>query len=153
MKLLFLSVCLSAIFSCNTPGNNTQSVTDSAVVNEDSVANVLARQSSPEGKWNLIPVMASDTATGRTPFISFNTQEKKISGNTGCNSFGGSFMADSTGMLSFGRDIMSTKMACPGYNENIFVQNLQRVNRYSISGDTLALKENETPVSYWMRSR
>src|SRR5262249_47587181 len=43
------------------------------------------------GNWVLQPVLASDTATGSIPKLTFNLTSKKFSGNTGCNEMSGSF--------------------------------------------------------------
>ncbi len=72
---------------------------------------------------------------GKKPFIEFNTREKKFSGNTSCNSFSGTLIADDN-TISFNEPFIMTKMACPGEGEAIFTEMLQKVNSYSISSDT-----------------
>ena len=69
------------------------------------------------------------------PIIEFNTREKKFSGNTSCNSFSGTLVADDS-TISFNEPLMMTKMACPGEGEATFVQTLQKVNTYSVSNDS-----------------
>ncbi|RZM25609.1 MAG: META domain-containing protein [Pedobacter sp.] len=69
------------------------------------------------------------------PFIEFNTREKKFSGNTSCNSFSGSLVADDA-LINFSEPFIMTKMACPGEGEATFVENLKKVNTYSIGSDT-----------------
>jgi heat shock protein HslJ len=69
------------------------------------------------------------------PVIEFNTREKKFSGNTSCNSFSGTLVADDS-TISFSEPLTMTKMACPGEGEAMFIQTLQKVNTYSVSNDT-----------------
>jgi len=72
---------------------------------------------------------------GKVPIIEFNTREKKFSGNTSCNSFSGTLVADDS-TISFNEPFIMTKMACPGEGEATFIQTLQKVNTYSVSNDT-----------------
>ena len=44
-----------------------------------------------QGKWQLMLVLASDTAAGKIPELIFDLSTKRFSGNTGCNSISGGF--------------------------------------------------------------
>jgi heat shock protein HslJ len=103
-----------------------------------------------EGSWKLLPVLASDTAAGKIPEINFNLKTNKFSGNTGCNTISGTFILKQDA-LSFDENIISTKMACPGYNEKAFFDNLLRTNRYEIKNGVLQLMYNTTVLSQWVR--
>ena len=105
---------------------------------------------SVEGEWYLQPALPSDTATGRIPRLHFSLTDKRFSGHTGCNSMSGVFTIQAD-QLMFGKNMLTTKMACPGYNENDFIANLLRVNRYKIKDGMLWLLIDETPVSKWRR--
>lgn len=105
---------------------------------------------SPDGKWKLIPALPADTATGRIPFLNFIMDSNRITGNTGCNNFSGTFNIDKTS-LTFNHDFVSTKMTCAGYDEKAFERNLLRTNNFEIHGDTLVLMVNQTPLSYWKK--
>jgi heat shock protein HslJ len=94
--------------------------------------------------------MPSDTAAGRIPVLNFIMQEARVTGNTGCNNFSGTFNINKND-LTFNHDFISTKMACPGYDEAAFERNLLRTNNFEINGDTLILKTNQTPLSYWKK--
>ena len=83
------------------------------------------------GEWQLQPVLASDTASGKIPTLKFDLAAEKFSGFSGCNAINGSFVIKAEA-LSFNEQVISTKMACPGYNENIFMDNLLKTNRYQI---------------------
>jgi len=98
----------------------------------------------------LQPVLASDTATGKIPTISFDLKKHTFTGNTGCNEMSGIFKlkADS---LAFTEQIVATKITCQGYNEKAFLDNLFNTNRYQIKDGVLELMYNETILSKWVR--
>ena len=102
------------------------------------------------GNWQLQPVLASDTATGKIPQLNFDLKTNRFSGNTGCNVMTGSFVINQDA-LSFKENMASTKMACPGYNEQIFLENLLKTNRYEIKDGVLQLMYNTTILSKWVR--
>jgi len=104
-----------------------------------------------QGEWHLQPVLASDTASGKIPMLNFDLRTNRVSGNTGCNSFSGAFKSQGRS-LSFSDNMISTKMACPGYNEKIFVENLLKTNRYEIKQGVLQLMYNTTILSKWTRT-
>ena len=105
---------------------------------------------SLQGKWKLMPVMASDTAAGKIPFLDFDLKAGKFSGNTGCNNISGSFLFKEDA-LQFGENMISTKMECTGYNEKAFLDNLIKTNRYEIKDGVLQLMYNTTILSKWVR--
>lgn len=105
---------------------------------------------SLSGKWILEPVLPSDTATGKTPTISFNLLTQTFAGFTGCNNMSGKFVARDH-HLSFNPKIVLTKKMCEGYNEEEFVANLLRVTAYKIEGGVLTLMIDKTPISKWVR--
>lgn len=102
------------------------------------------------GEWQLQPVLASDTASGKIPTLKFNLLDNSFTGFSGCNAISGSFVTKGDA-LSFNKEIISTKMACPGYNEKIFMTNLLRTNRYEIKQGVLHLMYNATSISNWVR--
>lgn len=72
---------------------------------------------------------------GKNPFVNFTLAQKRVAGNTGCNSFGGEFTLEGSKLL-FDKPMAMTKMFCPGNGENVFVASLQRVRSYKIIQDT-----------------
>ncbi|WP_205507953.1 META domain-containing protein [Longitalea arenae] len=143
------------VLSCNgSPGNNLPTY-DSTKAEKKDTAIAQAPQSQPDttklgGLWFLQPVLASDTATGKIPRLEFNLETKRFTGNTGCNNMNGSFdFTDST--LQFNQRIVTTKMACIGYNEKAFLENLLRTNSYRLQNGILILLFNQTEISRWTR--
>ncbi|MFT4153351.1 META domain-containing protein [Parafilimonas sp.] len=102
------------------------------------------------GKWELMPVLSSDTAAGKIPFLVFNLKANTFTGNTGCNDISGGFFLQQNA-LQFNENLISTKKACPGYNENAFIDNLLKTNRYEIKDGVLQLMYNATVLSKWAR--
>lgn len=72
------------------------------------------RPAAVEGKWLIESVDGHELRGGRPATITFSGggSEGRISGNSGCNAFGGSFNF-ARGTLTAGA-LISTKMACPG---------------------------------------
>ncbi len=111
---------------------------------------VFADANSLEGTWKLMPVLASDTATGRFPVLQFNVTNHSFIGNTGCNSMSGKFKLTGS-MLSFSEQEVITKNDCQGYNEDAFMASLIKVNHYKIENGVLELMVDQTVLSKWVR--
>ena len=105
---------------------------------------------SIEGDWILKPVLASDTATGKLPYIKFSLLQNTFTGFTGCNEMSGALFIKGYS-LSFDQNLALTKIACEGYNEKEFINSLLRVNAYKIEDGILVLMDNKTPLSKWAR--
>jgi heat shock protein HslJ len=103
-----------------------------------------------KGKWYLQPVLASDTATGHIPEIQFDISQSRFTGNTGCNRMSGSFVATDTS-LQFSNKMITTRMACTGYNESAFLQNLLRVDNYKFRRGVLIFTVDGMEVFRWTR--
>ena len=148
----FLFSCLISIITCKNNIPVSINNTDTNIMRSDSVPNdnEAVKNETLAGKWQLQPVLASDTASGRIPTLDFDLSKNRVNGNTGCNSFGGSFILKGNA-LSFSSRMISTKMACPGYNEKVFLDNLLKTNRYQIKEGVLQLMYNTTILSNWVR--
>jgi len=121
-----------------------------------AIVSVLLLKQAPhttqlDGKWFLQPVLPSDTATGKVPYIAFDTKKNRFSGNTGCNSMNGKFEL-SGNSLRFDSNMITTKMACTGYNENAFIKSLLRTNGYKFDNGVLVLLFDGTELSRWTRN-
>lgn len=153
MKELFFTAILLSAITCNSKTQSAQSAQDTVAVSSSPDTNVpgaMHDTNSIAGEWQLMPVLASDTATGKIPFINFDLKTNRFSGNTGCNSMSGNFEINKDA-LKFNENVISTKMACPGYNEQPFFDNLLKTNRYVIKNGVLQLMYNTTILSQWVR--
>src|SRR5690348_14591749 len=90
----FLFGCLISIITCKNNIPVLLNNTDTNIILSDSITgdNETVKNETLAGKWQLQPVLASDTASGRIPTLDFDLSKNRVNGNTGCNSFGGSFI-------------------------------------------------------------
>jgi heat shock protein HslJ len=105
------------------------------------------------GVWWLQPVLPSDTAAGKTPYLELDLAKSHFVGNTGCNSMRGEFwFSAQDSSLSFTDKIVQTRMACPGYNEAAFMKSLKSAGHYRLrNGMLILLSDNHTELSHWVR--
>ena len=125
MRKLILAVSVLAVLSaCTTLKTSSES----------------SGLSKLDGNWELDYISGPRIAfnglyPGKKPTIKFELAEKRLSGNSSCNSFYGKLDADDT-HINFNTPFATTKMACPGEGETIFFEMLKKVNLYNVSGDT-----------------
>lgn len=99
-------------------------------------------------RWTLVELndqsaQASDSA--HRPWIQFSASDGTVSGNGGCNRFGGKYTrSDSSLHLA---QLVSTKMACAlnplNAQEQQYLGVLAAADYFSIAGDTLSLFDTE----------
>ncbi|MDQ2718554.1 MAG: META domain-containing protein [Bacteroidota bacterium] len=88
------------------------------------------------------PIKSSGNET-RQAFLKFDNVQKRISGNSGCNSFGGSYHLQDTAYISFG-PLLSTKMYCNDVPyESLFFDVLSKCDNYNITSNTLVLRNGK----------
>lgn len=100
-----------------------------------------AGQNSLAQKWQIADVSGNSTDGARNEaFITFDGKGG-VSGCTGANLFNGSYTSTADGELTFGGDIVSTRMAAGPYHETeqAVFQALAETKRYSIDGDEAKL--------------
>lgn len=106
------------------------------------------------GEW-VLTVFPSGTKTlaeiftARVPELNIEVPGRRITGNTGCNRMFGSFTVNGS-EIRFS-NMGSTKMACPGYDEGVYVNALNRVNRFGISNDQLSFYQDAALVMTFAR--
>lgn len=71
----------------------------------------------------------------KKPFVRFESEKGRVSGNTGCNSFTGPFKTSGS-TISFAEPMAMTRMACPGEGEQAFTDMLKKVTGYAITDGT-----------------
>lgn len=149
-----IPVCLCLLLACQQPASH-----QAAAVSDTALA-ATPVQGPPDtttlrGGWFLQPVLASDTATGKTASLRFDTGKRRFTGNTGCNNISGEFwFSDKDSSLSFSDKLLTTKMACPGYNEKAFIQSLVHTTHYHLNnGILILLSDNNAELSRWGRQQ
>ena len=157
MKINIIGACLLLCLACQQPTDGAASPasphsTDTLTVTAAPVHRTLDT-TTLGGLWYLQPVLESDTATGKTPWLELNLATSKFTGNTGCNSMRGQFWFSKTdSSLSFGDKFATTKMACPGYNEPAFLNSLRNTAHFRLRNGVLSLVgEDNAELSRWMR--
>jgi len=159
MKYILPIFSCLALFACQQPqGKNTSTPKDSTTKDSAAMAAIPKRpvildSTVLDGSWYLQPVLASDTASGKRATIEFNVKKARFSGNTGCNSMNGKYyfsIVDSS--MSFSDKLVTTKMACTGYNEKAFLKNLLLTTHFKMkNGVLILLAEDNTELSRWER--
>jgi heat shock protein HslJ len=86
--------------------------------------------------------------TMKTPELEFNGQ--RVTGSTGCNRISGSFTVDGE-EFKFG-SLATTKMGCPGYDENVYMDALNMTNRFRLNADQLSLFKDSTLLMTFVKA-
>jgi heat shock protein HslJ len=144
MRTKLKSFILTAILFGSFYGLRAQVATDS--LSKDKTTKVTKLL----GKWYLVPVLPSDTATGHLPELDFDISQSLVSGSTGCNRITGSILVTDTS-LHFSDKMASTRMACIGYDETTFLKNLLRIDGYEFKNELLILTTGGVEMSRWSR--
>jgi len=136
-----LSLSLILLFSCTSMKKQSKSDTASG--------NQLAGT-----EWTLsrIPEFEMEN-TRKVVSISFSDSSDRVSGNAGCNNFGGHYTASGS-TLKLDK-IIATKMACmPGLDtENKVMSALNSADHFSISGDKLTLMKGTKVLAEYSRGK
>lgn len=139
MKSLLFSVIVLSFAACN--GSRKTASTDPAALNGTWVLNYI---SGPR-------IAFEGLYPNKKPQLVFTAEDKRVSGNTSCNSFSGPLVIDGN-KISFDQPMALTKMACPGEGEMVFLETLKKVNTWSISdGKTLNLIMGDIAVMRFTR--
>lgn len=146
MRYIFVIIGFGVVFnSCKpskTPGQK--------IVGKDKIVEKPI-PASLNGNWKLQMLFATDNNWTKVPYINFNLSDSTFSGNSSCNSIRGKFtVADN--YIGFDKNIMSTKMACPGTYERTFLSALLKINKYSINKDELELAQGEILLMKFKRN-
>ncbi len=80
----------------------------------------------------------------KKPFISFNFSAQELMGNTTCNGFSAKYTMNGNN-INFA-DALKTMMFCEGGGEETFLNMLKKVNKYSLSDNTLTFLIDDVAV-------
>ena len=96
------------------------------------------------GNWELV-MFPSGTKTLDELFTmkrpELQLEDGRVSGSTGCNRITGTYTV-SGNSVQFGPNLALTKMGCPNYDENVFLEAFYKVNHYSIRNNELQLMKD-----------
>jgi len=128
-KYLWIVCCLVFLLSACIDGHST-----GGAILEGSV-------------WVLTDLNGSEPLEGQHPTLEFKAGQ--ISGNTGCNHYGGSYQVEGDSIHFEG--IYSTEMACPSpegimEQEQVYLDLLRMVNRFELENGELILLVDQGPI-------
>lgn len=140
------------LLACQNTGNNSSQPSDTSTAST-AIAPSIRDTTTLGGRWYLQPVLPSDTAAGKLPWLDLNLDLSRFTGNTGCNSMHGKFYFSKTdSSLAFSDKIAIAKVACPGFNEASFLKSLRNTARYKLRHDTLTfIGDDHSALSQWIR--
>ncbi|AZB25086.1 MULTISPECIES: META domain-containing protein [Bacteroidota] len=144
--LIILSLGILVI-GCNNGQKSTSAKNDSVSQPEE-----VAQTPDLFGKeWKLIELnnapIKIDTAFKKEPMITFNKDNNQLNGNGGCNGFGGSFKTEGNDGIEISLT-GATMMSCPNLEvETKFLDILKQSKHYSLSGNTLELKDKDQKIT------
>ena len=151
-----IAACLMAVLlACQQPDtkNTTKDTATAGAISATKMPPPAPDTTVLQGLWYLQPVLASDTASGKRAFMRFDLKKGTFTGNTGCNNMSGKFYYSATdSSFSFSDKLITTRMACPTYNEKGFLKNLLLTTHYKLKNGVLTLlAEDNTELSRWER--
>lgn len=100
-----------------------------------------------DGKWRITQVNGTtvNSSMGTKPFLEFDTDQKKIHGNAGCNTINGSFTYNSSEPRSIAFPAAATTMmACPELElESKILKALENVRMYDKLSEGIGLYDGQ----------
>jgi heat shock protein HslJ len=109
----------------------------------------------PEGFWNLVYVSGPSKTMDalypvQKPELNLRFKDSLISGNNGCNTYRGKFSYKGH-RIDFSQPLMSTKMACKGGGEALFMETLKKINQWSVRNDSLIFQMGSLEMMIFVR--
>ncbi len=97
--------------------------------------------------WKLITLNEKAVKSNtKQPFMILTKEENRVSGNTGCNNFFGTYALNDQNGIKFST-LGMTKMACVGDNpEQEYTEALEKTSNYSLTATTLILSDENGNV-------
>ena len=96
-------------------------------------------------QWTVVEmkgVPVQQSGGRRDAHIVFEVADRKFRGNGGCNQISGNYSLDKK-EIHF-TEVIATKMSCDDIEfENVFLNELSRVDRYEVNGDEMRLKRRQ----------
>lgn len=141
-KSIFIIALAIGAIACN---NSSKEDNNSG----NTVTEQKASSSAPDlyGKeWVLLELngkaVSLDTSFPQKPRLVFE-KDNRVSGNLGCNSFGGNLELQSDNGIKIS-EISATQMACPNLEvEQMFLDALQKAKSFAVESNTLILSNDK----------
>lgn len=142
-KGIFIIVLAVVAMACNSRESQTANGNEAVAPKTDSV---MPKSDLLGSQWKLLELKGKaivlDTAFKKEPYVVFE-KDNRLSGNLGCNSFGGNFkLKDKNGIEI--SEIIATQMACPNLAiEQEFSEVLRNAKGFRIESDKLFLSNQK----------
>lgn len=109
-----------------------------------STSQTAVKETSIEGTWELKYITGPKIAFDglfpeKKPTITFNLNEKKITGNNSCNQYFGALIIDGPKINFADAKIGMTMMACEGNGDSVYMETLNKIETYTITDDCKTL--------------
>lgn len=119
-------------------------------INADNIYNLVKISDLVEKYWKLTEVNGINVTQSeenfKEPHMILKIENNRVSGNSSCNNFNGTYIVQSENNITFPRTA-STMMACPNMDiESKLFQALEKTRHYSINSDKLELKDESNNV-------
>ncbi|NGM61381.1 META domain-containing protein [Sphingobacterium sp. SGG-5] len=148
-KILFIITLATFTAACNSNTSKTSSgasATDTVEQKNDTtlVADLYGKE------WNLVELnggpVVLDSTFSKKPLLVFD-KENRVSGNMGCNGFGGNVELKGTDGITFSH-ITATQMACPNLKvEQDFLDVMNNAKSFTKESNTLLLKNEKGEIT------
>ncbi len=144
--LFFASLSLALFLNCNgnaTKKDSQDEPSKSTSKEQVSTAQENSQKQLVDKKWKLSKLLGQEVSeldkSAQKVFIQFSTEENRLVGNSGCNSFGGTYTLKEGNRFETSQ-LISTMMACENMEiEDQFMGIIQRADTYIINGNTLQI--------------
>lgn len=144
MKSIFLNlslILLVLVTSCNS--KEKKEVKNNTTVTEEVTPKADAKKESitfTDTKWKLV-MLKGNSITNDNAFITFSTEENRVSGNGSCNNFTGTYTLKEGNRISLS-EIAATMKICPDMTtEDQFMEVLKEADNYSLNGNKMTLNK------------
>lgn len=143
-KSIFIIALAAGAMACNNNGKENNNP-ENRVAEQKAEAPSLASDLSGK-EWILIELngkpVSLDTSFPQKPYLTFE-KDNRISGNLGCNSFGGNLELQPGNGIKIS-EISATRMACPNLEvEQGFLDALQKAKSFVVENNTLTLSNDK----------
>ena len=149
---LILSLAMNA---CKSKNSTKSELNRMVISTEDNLGN--SNENLTEKKWKMFEINGVElSAINMQPsidaFITFSIEGNRVSGNGGCNIFSGTYKLGTGAELHFSEMVSTRKMCFDITVENQLNRIFQLVDNYSLQGNILSLKQEETVLARFILS-
>ena len=142
MKSVTLVLIAFAILSCNTGKKSKSNSETESEMTSNEKSNDL--QSIENTKWIITTLEGQDISdganTGQKIYFTLNSEDNRVNGFSGCNTFMGTYKLEDGNRISFSQ-LASTRMACPEseIRESEILSIFETADNFTVADGVLSL--------------